>query len=46
MTGSDEDRDRSKRLGTENRGWSTTGRVLGGRTIEMSDDAICGLLHA
>jgi hypothetical protein len=46
MTGSGEDRDRSKRLGAENRGWSTTGRVLGGRTIEMSGDAICGLLHA
>jgi hypothetical protein len=23
-----------------------TGRVLGGRTIERSDDAVCGLHHA
>jgi hypothetical protein len=45
MTGSDEDRDRSKIHGAENRGWSTTGRVLGGRTIERSGDAMCGLLH-
>jgi hypothetical protein len=46
MTGSDEDRDRSKRLGAEDRGWSSTGWLLGGRTIERSGDTMCGLYHA
>jgi hypothetical protein len=27
-------------------GWSSTGRVLGGRTIERSGDAVCSLHHA
>jgi hypothetical protein len=26
--------------------WSSTGRVLGGRTIERSGDAVCSLHHA
>jgi hypothetical protein len=43
MVGSDEDRGRSMRLGVEDRGWSTTGRVLGGRMIERSGDDVCGL---
>jgi hypothetical protein len=43
MTGSDEDCVRSRRPGAEDRGWSSTGQVLGGRTIEMSGDAVCGL---
>jgi hypothetical protein len=43
MTSSDKDRGRSRRLGAEDRGWSGTGRVLGGRTIERSDDAVCSL---
>jgi hypothetical protein len=30
MTGSDEDRGRSRRLGVEDRGWSRTSQVLGG----------------
>jgi hypothetical protein len=30
MAGSDEDRDRSRRLGAEDREWSSTGRVLSG----------------
>jgi hypothetical protein len=46
MADNDEDRGRSRRLGAENRGWSSTGRVLGGRMIERSDDAMCGLHHA
>jgi hypothetical protein len=33
MVDSDEDLGRSKRPGAEDRGWSSTGRVLGGRTI-------------
>jgi hypothetical protein len=43
MTGSDEDRGRSRRLGAEDRGWSSTGQVLGGRMIERSGDTVCGL---
>jgi hypothetical protein len=35
MAGSDEDR-----------GWSGIGRVLDGRTIERSGDAVCGLHRA
>jgi hypothetical protein len=37
---------RSKRLGAEDREWSSTGRVLGGQTIERSGDAVCGLHYA
>jgi hypothetical protein len=45
MVGSDKDRGRSRRLGAEDRGWSSTGRILGGQTIESSGDAVCyGLL--
>jgi hypothetical protein len=43
MTGSDEDRGRSRRLGAEDQRWSSTGRVLGGLMIEKSGDAVCGL---
>jgi hypothetical protein len=46
MAGSDECHDRSKRPGVEDRGWSSIGRVLGGRTVERSGDAMCGLHHA
>jgi hypothetical protein len=46
MAGSDEDRGRSRRLGAENRGWSNIGQVLGGRMIERSGDAVCGLYCA
>jgi hypothetical protein len=46
MVGSDEDRDRSRRLGAEDRGWSSTGQVLGGRMVERSGDAVCGLHRA
>jgi hypothetical protein len=44
MAGSDEDRGRSMRLGAEDRGWSSTGRVLSGRVIERPGDAVC-ILH-
>jgi hypothetical protein len=45
MVGSDEDRDRSRIPGAEDRGWSNTCWVLGGRTIERSDDTVCSLHH-
>jgi hypothetical protein len=46
MAGSDKDRDRSRRPGVEDLGWSSTGYVLGGRAIEMSSDIVCYLHHA
>jgi hypothetical protein len=46
MAGSDEDSDRSRRPGVEDRGWSSTGRVLGGPTIERLGDAMCDLYYA
>jgi hypothetical protein len=46
MAGSDEDRDRSRRLGAEDRGWSSTGWILSGRMIERSGEAMCGMHHA
>jgi hypothetical protein len=46
MTGSDEDHSRSRRHGAEDRGWSSTGQILGGRTIRRSGDVVCGLYHA
>jgi hypothetical protein len=45
MTGSDEDRSRSRRPVAEDQGWSGTGWVLGARTIEMLGDAVCGPYH-
>jgi hypothetical protein len=46
MVGSDEDCDRSMRPGAEDYGWSSIDQVLGGRTVERSGDAMCGLHHA
>jgi hypothetical protein len=46
MVGSDEDLGRSKRHGAEDRGWSSIGRVLGGRTIGRTGDVVYGLHHA
>jgi hypothetical protein len=43
MAGSDEYQGRSGRFDAEDRGWSSTGRVLSGQTIERSSDAMCGL---
>jgi hypothetical protein len=46
MTDSDEDRGKSRRPGVEDRGWSSTGRVLSGQTIRRSGDAVGGLHRA
>jgi hypothetical protein len=46
MVASDEDLGKSRRPGAEDQGWSSTGRVLSGRMIERSGDAMCGLHHA
>jgi hypothetical protein len=46
MAGSNDDRGRSRRPGIEDRGWSSTGWVLGGRTIKRLSDAMCGLHRA
>jgi hypothetical protein len=46
MTGIDDDLGRSRRPGAEDQGWSSTGRVLGCRTIGRSGDAVCGLYRA
>jgi hypothetical protein len=46
MAGNDEDHDRSSRPGAEDRGWSSTSRVLSGQTIGRSGDIVCGLYHA
>jgi hypothetical protein len=43
MVGNDEDRGRSRRLSAEDRGWSSTGRVLSDRTVERLGDAVCDL---
>jgi hypothetical protein len=45
MVGSDEDHDRSRRH-VDDRGWSSTGRVLDSQMIETSGDVVCGLHHA
>jgi hypothetical protein len=46
MASGDEDRGRSRRPHAEDRGWSSTGRILGVRTVERSGDTVCGLYHA
>jgi hypothetical protein len=46
MVDSDEDRDRSRRHGVEDRGWSRTGRVLGGWMIRRLGDAVCSVHRA
>jgi hypothetical protein len=46
MTGSDEDRGKSRKPGAVDRGRSRTGRVLSGRMIRRSGDAICGMHRA
>jgi hypothetical protein len=45
MVGSDKDLGRSKRLGAEDQGWSSIGRVLAGRTIGRLDNVVCDLYH-
>jgi hypothetical protein len=44
--GSDDDLGKSRRPGAEDRGWSSTGRVLGGQMIGRSGDAMCGPYRA
>jgi hypothetical protein len=46
MLGSNDDQGRSRRLGAEDQGWSSTGQILGGCTIEKLGDTVCGLHHA
>jgi hypothetical protein len=46
MVDNDDDCDRSRRPGVEDRRWSDTGRILGGRTIRRSGDAVCDLHYA
>jgi hypothetical protein len=46
MVGRDDDRGRSRTLNVENQGWSSTGRVLGGRTIERSGEVVYDLHYA
>jgi hypothetical protein len=46
MAGSNEDHGRSRRHGAEDRGWSSTGWVLGRWMIERSGDTVCGLHYA
>jgi hypothetical protein len=46
MVGNDENYGRSRRPGAENREWSSTSRVLSGRMIKRSGDAVCGLQRA
>jgi hypothetical protein len=41
MMGSDKNRGRSRRSGADDRGWSSTGRVIGGQTIGRSGDVVC-----
>jgi hypothetical protein len=43
MTGSDKDHGTSRRSGADERGWSSTDRILDGRTIKRSGDVVCGL---
>jgi hypothetical protein len=43
MESSDEDCGRSTRSGEKDRGWSSTGRVLGARTIGRSSNAVYDL---
>jgi hypothetical protein len=46
MAGSDEDCGESRRLGTEDRGWSSIDRGLDGRMLERLGAVLCGLHHA
>jgi hypothetical protein len=46
MAGSGKDRDKSRRLGADDRGWPSTDQVLNGRMVERSGDTVCGLHRA
>jgi hypothetical protein len=43
MAGINKDCGRSRRTSAEDRGWSSTGRVLSGQMIERLGDAVCSL---
>jgi hypothetical protein len=43
MVGGDKDQSRTRRICVEDQGWSSTSQVLGGRMIERSGNAVCGL---
>jgi hypothetical protein len=45
MAGTEDDQGRSRRIGAEDRGWSGTSRVLGGRMIRRSGDTMCDPHH-
>jgi hypothetical protein len=45
MVGIVEDHGRSRKPSVEDQGWSSIGRVLGGRMIEGSGDIVCGLCN-
>jgi hypothetical protein len=46
MVANDEHRDRSRRVDAEDRGWSSTGWILGGQMIKRSGDTVYGLHRA
>jgi hypothetical protein len=46
MAGSDENHGNSRRPSAEDRGWSSTGLVLGGQMIGRAGDAMCGMHRA
>jgi hypothetical protein len=46
MVDNDEDQDKSRRIGAEDRGWSSTCWILDGWMIERSGDAVYGLYRA
>jgi hypothetical protein len=46
MMGNDENCGRSRRPNAEDQKWSSTSRVLSGRMIKRSGDAVCGLQRA
>jgi hypothetical protein len=46
LADSDEDRGRSRRPSAEDRGWSSTGRILGGWMIRRSGVTMYSLYHA
>jgi hypothetical protein len=46
LAGNDEDCRRSRRPVAEDWGWSSIGRVLGGRMVDRSGDVVCSLHHA
>jgi hypothetical protein len=46
MVGSDEDLDRNRRSGVEDRGWSSTDQILDGQAIRRLGDSEYGMYHA